>query len=232
MRDVTYAVVRFGKRNLVKLGALCGPNFLFAMDSALNCLSMGNWMKSHGMYPRQIFKNRDELFRVVAAPIKNRRVLYLEFGVYEGDRTRLWSRLLENRDSNLHGFDSFEGLPENWNIFYKKGHFDTAGRIPEIADPRVKFFKGWFDETLRDYTPPEHEELFINLDADLYSSTRTVLRHLSPHITPGTYLYFDEFHHRYDEMKAFDEFVQETGYRLDFLAAVEAFSQVLFQRTH
>lgn len=58
----------------------------------------------------------------------------------------------------LHGFDSFEGLPERWNADHAKGHFSTAGQIPEIADNRVTFFKGWFKEILREYAPPAHLE--------------------------------------------------------------------------
>jgi hypothetical protein len=50
------------------------------------------------------------------------------------------------------------------------------------SDDRVAFFKGWFSETLPDYVPPPHKQLFVNLDADLYSSTKTVLEFLKPHI--------------------------------------------------
>jgi hypothetical protein len=54
---------------------------------------------------------------------------------------------------------------------------------------------------------PPHEELFLNCDADLYSSTKTILHVLKPHIRTGTYLYFDEFQAREHELRAFDEFL-------------------------
>lgn len=38
---------------------------------------------------------------------------YLEFGVYRGDSIGWWLERL-NYESNLYGFDSFEGLNEDW----------------------------------------------------------------------------------------------------------------------
>lgn len=99
-----------------------------------------------------------------------------------------------------------------------------------IDDPRVSFFKGWFDETLSHYALPPHKQLFINLDADLYSSTKTVLHFLKPHILPGTYLYFDEFQSREHEPKAFCELLAETGWKFEVVAATRGLSHVLFQR--
>ena len=39
-------------------------------------------------------------------------------------------------------------------MLFKKGLFSTNGQPPQIDDPRVKFFKGWFEETLPHYRPP------------------------------------------------------------------------------
>jgi O-methyltransferase len=100
-----------------------------------------------------------------------------------------WSRLLRNPKSKLHGFDSFESLPETWDLGSEKGHFTTQGVVPVIDDPRVTFFRGWFSETLPRYVFPSHEQLFVMFDADLYSSTKTVLDFLKPHICLGTYPY-------------------------------------------
>ena len=85
---------------------------------------------------------------------------------------RQWSKLLRNPASTLHGFDSFLGLPHDWTLEgHERGYFSTEGQVPEIDDPRVRFFVGWFEETLPQYEWPEHEVLVVVLDADLYSST-------------------------------------------------------------
>jgi hypothetical protein len=169
------------------------------------------------------------LFDLVSREIGDKKVLYLEFGVWKGETTLYWSKLLSNPESKLHGFDSFEGLPEDWNQKYPKGSFSTSGAIPVIDDSRVQFFKGWFDESLPAYKIPEHEVLVLNLDADLYSSTIFVLNHLSPWIVPGTYLYFDEFADTQNELKAFDEFSSNNKQKFVLRGATRSLCNVLFQ---
>jgi hypothetical protein len=218
-------------RSITAIGSHCNAATLFALDGVLNRLSLGFWMKSHGVRPSFIFEFREQLFDWVAESIKAKNVLYLEFGVYKGQRIEALSRLLLNESSHLHGFDSFEGLPESWGPLFERGTFSTGGVVPTIKDPRVTYFKGWFEDTLPNYVPPPHDVLFINFDADLYTSTRTVFKYLRSYIRQGTYLLFDEFHHREHEMKAFDEFAEETGYQFELLAATKPMDQVLFRRT-
>jgi hypothetical protein len=67
------------------------------------------------------------------------------------------------------------------------------------------------------------------LDADLYSSTALVLEWLEPTILPGTYLYFDEFHDRMHELRAFDEFLAQGNLRFRAVAATQGLSQIAFQ---
>jgi hypothetical protein len=143
---------------------------------------------------------------------------------------KMWTNLLRNSKSRLHGFDSFEGLPQSWDLIREKGHFATGGAIPIIDDSRVSFFKGWFSETLPEYILPPHEQLFVNFDADVYSSTKIALGFLKPHISIGTYIYFDEFQSREHESKAFDELLWETGWTFRVVAASWGLTHVLFQR--
>ena len=48
-------------------------------------------------------------------------------------------------------------------------------------------------ETLPLYTMPPHEQLVININCDLYSSTSFILNHFRETMPIGTLLYFDEF---------------------------------------
>src|SRR5215469_6659952 len=73
---------------------------------------------------------------------------FLEFGVFEGASLRAWSNLNRNSETRYWGFDSFEGLPEDWRPRLKKGSFSTAGHVPSIDDPRVTYVVGWFQQTL------------------------------------------------------------------------------------
>jgi hypothetical protein len=159
-------------------------------------------------------------------------VLYLEFGVAEGASMRYWSRLLDNPESRLHGFDSFEGLPEDWAFGWQAGCFSVQGKPPEFDDPRVELFTGWFTDTLPYYVWPEsYEKLVVCIDCDLYSSASYVLGAIEERISPGTVLYFDEFHHYADELRAFDELAHRTGWSFEILAATRDFSQIAFKRS-
>jgi hypothetical protein len=218
------------KEALTRVGAALPLTILLTFNSALNYLWIGYWMRSRGFRVSQRVGSRQKVFEIAAEEIRDRDVLYLEFGVYRGESMGTWSRLLRNPKSKLHGFDSFEGLPETWDLGSKKGHFTTRGVVPVVDDPRVTFFKGWFSETLPRYVFPPYEELFVMFDADLYSSTKTVLDFLKPHIRLGTYLYFDQFQAREHESKAFDEFLSETAWKFRVIAASRGLSNVLFQR--
>jgi hypothetical protein len=217
------------KSLLTRIGAHCSARTIHRLNAAINFLEAGRWFKENAVEDRKRFAGRSDLFRYIGGQLADQRVLYLEFGVHEGGTISFWSRLLKNRESHLHGFDSFEGLPEDWVYGVPKASFSTAGRIPVIDDPRVKFFKGWFEDTLPMYQLPEHDVLVINCDADLYSSTKTILTNLKPHIRAGTYLYFDEFCDRAHELKAFNEFRIENEIRFRVVGALRDLQAVLFQ---
>jgi hypothetical protein len=214
---------------LLRLGGLLSARTIYYLDLPLNYLELGRWMRAKGHSKIRRFVRKEELFDLIGKQIASREVLYMEFGVFEGYATRYWSKLLVNPRSKLHGFDSFEGLPENWLPDHPKGEFSTGGAIPQIDDDRVKFFKGWFEDTLPEYSFPSHEVLVLYLDADIYSATIFVLRALKDQIVPGTYIYFDEFNVRRDELRAFDEFINETGKRFSVLGATRILQHVVFR---
>jgi hypothetical protein len=217
------------KALLVALGAHCNQKTLHLLSSAANYLEVGFWMKSRGFLPSKRVQRRRELFHQIADKVGSKKVLYLEFGVAKGTSMRYWSDLLSNPTSALHGFDTFEGLPEEWRLGDKKGAYSAGGNLPEIADSRVKFFKGLFQETLPGYVLPDHESLIINIDCDLYSSASYVLNALAPHIGPGTYIYFDEFSDPHNELRAFHDLLATTKKQFQLLGATRSYAQVCFE---
>lgn len=157
-----------------------------------------------------------ETFRLamIAAPEKG---LVLEFGVRFGNTIRQIASLAHQQ---VYGFDSFEGLPEVWH-HEPKGSYTTRGEIPAVP-ANVELIAGWFDDTLPGFLEkhPGPARL-INVDCDIYSSTRTVLDLLAPRIVPGTVIVFDEYigneHWREDEFKAFQEAVARYGWEYEYL---------------
>ncbi len=213
---------------LTRIGAHTPRRVVRGADTALNYLEVGRWLRSRGHHVPSRVGTRHMVFDIIASEICDLRVLYLEFGVYEGVSMRHWSSLLRNPESELHGFDKFIGLPEMWQG--ELGAYSARGLLPTFKDPRVHLHLGWFSETLPDYMLPDHERLVINIDADLYSSTKFVLEHLARAISVGTYVYFDEFQFREHEMKAFEEHLRSTGYVYRLLACSKALRGVAFQR--
>lgn len=206
-------IIRSTKHLLTKIGPHLSRVTLIKAQEAINHLHLGRWLDQHDIHFPIRLKDRETVWRHVLPRLVDRKVLYLEFGVHEGASIRWWANELKNRESMFHGFDSFEGLPETGGVWVK-GEFDTQGTIPKIDDSRVKFFKGWFDQTLPKYTPPPHDVLFVTMDADLYSSTIYVLRALRPYFKAGSLIYFDEMQHIEHEPRALEDYMQET--RLQF----------------
>jgi O-methyltransferase len=138
---------------------------------------------------------------------------YLEFGVYQGHSIKWWVKENTDPSSRFVGFDSFQGLPEDWTSENRAGHFSTQGRIPEVADPRCSFKVGYFNETLPDFVRsfPFDKKLVVHLDADIYSSTLCVLSLLQPYLKPEDVLIFDEFCDSCNEFRAFTDFISAFG---------------------
>jgi Methyltransferase domain len=215
-------------RWLIVLGTFTPARFIKALSSAHKYLAIGRWLADNGFYVSSRLSSRNDIFRKIIAKIADERILYLEFGVWKGASLRWWAQHLKHADARFHGFDSFEGLPEAGGQWCK-GRFSTSGILPTFDDPRVELFKGWFEETLPRYVPPPHDRLIINIDADLYSSTICALSHLTPYIRPGTIIYFDELCELNHEIKAFHDFITQTGHKFRPIAATPLFDKAAFE---
>lgn len=210
------------------------PNRLWQLQMIVNYMKLGRWMLVNGFNANKRVRDRYEVFNAVIDQIANKKVLYLEFGVNTGNSIKYWSSSLKNPESVLHGFDSFEGLPEDFDVDgpITRSTHANKGKIPDIDDDRVKFFKGWFDEVLPTYHLPEYEVLVIMLDADLYSSTMCVLNYLRPHIIPGTFIYFDELSRLEHEPRAFIDFINNSGQKFKLVSVEDSLNRAFFECVH
>lgn len=226
-------LLRSFKKWLTFIGVRLSPYTLLQLQLAVNQMKLGRWMSDHNFHFDHRVTDRDAVFAAVAERVRDQRVLYLEFGVFKGASMRYWSRELKHPESQLHGFDSFEGLPEDFDVgvdHYTKGTFSVQGVAPVIDDPRVQFFKGHFDQVLPTYSiPEEYDVLVIMMDADLYSSTIHVLRYLAPWIRPGTFIYFDDMSRPEHEPRAFDEFMKESGIKFRPVCVEESLNRGFFE---
>lgn len=142
-----------------------------------------------------------------------------EFGVFEGRSLRRIMKLAPERE--IHGFDSFEGLPEDWRPGFSRGTFST--RMPQFDSSKVHLHKGWFDATVAPFASKLTQPIaLVHIDCDLYSSTRTVFQHILPHIRKGTVLLFDEYFNypgwQEHEHLALSELIQSNALSVEFIA--------------
>lgn len=152
---------------------------------------------------------------------------YLEMGVGTGKSINFIAAL--NPEKKIFGFDSFEGLPEDWqrkDVSIPKGSFKLRNEFsfPPVLH-NVRLIKGMFAETLPQFKHAVLKNIpiaFIHVDCDLYASTKDVFDCLGDRIVSGTILLFDEFYnydeYDNDEFKAFQEFLQKSGKKVKYIA--------------
>jgi Macrocin-O-methyltransferase (TylF) len=146
--------------------------------------------------------------------------LVAEFGVNSGGTINFIAK--KKPHAAVHGFDSFEGLPEDWSgNAMAAGYFNRQGKLPKVAG-NVTLHAGWFDRSLPRFMPTTNATAaFLHIDCDLYSSTVTIFEHLGPRIVPGTVLVFDEYFNypnwQAHEHKAFVEFKARSGLKFKTL---------------
>lgn len=142
----------------------------------------------------------------------------LEFGVFQGRTLKV---ITEARKHNqVFGFDSFQGLPEDWRSNIPAGTFAT-GQVPHVEGAELVI--GWFDDTLADFLADHLGPVaFLHLDADLYSSTATVLEQVAPRLQVGSVIVFDEYFNypgwEQHEHLAWEEIVAKTGITFRYAA--------------
>jgi hypothetical protein len=165
-----------------------------------------------------IFADRWDLLAFAAREAPETGLL-IECGVADGASLR---HLAGATARPLHGFDSFEGLPEHWaGTFERKGKFGRGGALPEVP-ANVTLHKGWFEQTLPPFLAAHRDDVaFLHIDCDIYSSTVTIFGELGLRLRPGSVIVFDEYFNypswQRHEWRAFQEFLRESGFSYRYL---------------
>jgi O-methyltransferase len=186
------------------------------------------WIKS-AAYPASVV----DLYRyVLESCFKDRPLDYLEFGVYTGRTLRIWATITEDPEARLFGFDSFQGLPEDWDFAvgkgYKKGAFTANGVTPSIGDPRITLIPGWFHISVPTFMANYHPlpDRVVHIDCDLHSSTLAVLSSLHPILSGNTVVIFDEFDNLAHEFRAFRDYCKAFWRDCSVVAECDGYRQV------
>src|ERR1700722_831667 len=159
--------------------------------------------------------------------------LLLDLGVWLGWSTRLIS---DASDRMVYGFDTFEGLVEDWQIddqiVIKQGTFSLAEPLaerfmrdtgvslneglPAALGRRVQFIRGSTYETLAPFLAERTAApiRLFHMDLDTYESCLHALETCKDRFIEGSILVFDEYMVTNGEMRAFFEF--QSQYELEW----------------
>jgi hypothetical protein len=172
------------------------------------------------MLGAQVLEDRYFLldFALGAAPSAG---LVMEFGVEKGLSI---NRIARRTEREVHGFDSFQGLPQGWSGTREgSGAFDLKGRLPKVGK-NVRLHVGWFDATLPQFLaalPASETVAFLHVDCDIYASTRIVFEQLEPRLVPGSVIVFDEYFNypgwQQHEFRAFQEYIARSGRGYEYI---------------
>ena len=176
-----------------------------------------------------LFPEKADLRRWACARARDRfgaGGLYAEFGVWRGHGVNLFARVLQETGVPVWGFDSFEGLEEDWTGHPRggrRGRFSTGGAAPEVR-ANVRLVQGMVQDTVPGWLAAHQGPVaFAHLDLDTYTPTRFVLDALRPRLVAGSVLVFDELYGypgwRAHEYRALTEALGAEGY--DFVAFSE-----------
>ncbi len=146
----------------------------------------------------------------------------LEFGVAGGYSLNRMSKKLTNM--KFYGFDSFEGLAEDWlGTDVQKSTFSQKGKLPNV-NANVTLVKGWFDKTLSEFISNNDmgNIRLIHIDADTYEATSIIFTQIGPHIQKGLFILFDELigypNWQNGEYKALIEAKEKFGFNYRYIA--------------
>lgn len=219
-------VLRKIENKLARISPFGRPNFSIEYTSFLLAgMQTAEYVTKH-MDKAKVFDNPLGLLSY-AFSLSQKDGLNLEFGVFSGTTINHLSK--EYPSLIFSGFDSFEGLPEDWRSGFEKGCF-SVDKLPKV-NSNVELVKGWFENTLPEFLKIHKDYCsFIHVDCDIYSSSKQVFDLCGDRIKSGTIIVFDEYFNypawQEHEFKAFQEFIKANNVKYEYIGYVKDFEQV------
>ena len=173
-------------------------------------------MKSSSVFLKVDDIRNFAIYRAIQNNTGDSKNLFLEFGVYTGGSINLFSKQLKNINGTIYGFDTFEGLTEDWltHVFFPKGSLSLNNKLPKVAKNAI-LIKGKIQDTLDNFLKDNLKKkiLFAHMDMDTYASTKFALAKIKPFLQKDSVILFDEFYGypnwQQEEYKAFTEVFKE-----------------------
>lgn len=141
-----------------------------------------------------LFPSREHLWKYAVTLLsENTRVI--ELGVYKGYSINRIAAYSIGKGIDVWGFDTFEGLTENWfGTRFHGGAYSNSGVVPK-THKNVVIQQGCISETLPLFLKSNDRSIsLIHMDLDTSETTSRALEELSEVITRSAYIIFDQYH--------------------------------------
>ena len=121
----------------------------------------------------------------------------------------------------LHGFDSFEGLEEDW-IGMEKGRaigaYTKSKNLPKVMN-NVRLHVGMVQDTLQGFLKENTEPIILaHMDMDTYTPGKFVLENIKSRLIEGSLILFDDFYGyggwRNHDFKSLNEVFKKNEYEI------------------
>jgi hypothetical protein len=197
------------------------PSFRTAYDRYKEAEVRRSYNHFKKYFPNAMFLDDCRAYAISKA-ISNHKpgYFYLEFGVASGDSLNQFSD--ELKDEEIYGFDSFEGLREDWvgNSFPKESF--SRNKKPPLLNKNCVLVTGVIQDTLPKFISKNNDLniQFVHIDVDTYPTTKFILQQIKPYLANNSIIIFDELYDfpgwSISEYKALIEEFNEEEYK--FLA--------------
>jgi len=165
---------------------------------------------------------REYAIRTALTNDPQKEFFYLEFGVWKGTTIKLFSKYVDK----IYGFDSFQGLNEDW-----VGHKIAANDKFKLEENKIPSFprnvvivKGIIQNTLEDFLKKNNPKInFIHIDTDTYETCKFILNKTKPYLVNNAVILFDELYNfpgwDVGEYKALKECFESEEYQYKVFSA-------------
>jgi hypothetical protein len=221
---------------LLKVGARRSERALHVLNGLFDYVELGWWLHARGFGGGRRFPSCFEIPGAVAAELDGRAVLYLQFGGDDTTMATRWAAALPHPDTRLVVFAP-PSAGDRWLPARGRGHAwefqGSLGRDPREAarvDSRIEVLSGApLPELIAEFDWRTGLPLVVVFDTDLYATTKVALDFVAGRLTDESFLFFDQLNHRADELRAFHEFLEESGRQLELFAANREHSCIAFR---
>jgi hypothetical protein len=138
-------------------------------------------------------RDRFDVLSIAAEQTHSLPGMVMEFGVFQGVTLRHLAKSI-SPGRRVTGFDTFEGLPDDWGDLLAKGTFATS--MPSLEGlVNVALEVGRIEDTLPKYLS-QHRPMIslVHSDCPYYEINVFILEHVLPCMPPGSVVVFDEYY--------------------------------------